>query len=154
MSNIVRLTPQIPALVINENEVTVTRLASLLQSAVIDTQLDDDGDLYASDGLEFPCWVQIMQGKKLIAFSTFMGLEEDEGDDWSAQVNKMNTSIQGVQFQWAHNKIYGHHIISYDSGLNARQFVKMLRRFSSAFKAGIMLDQDEKTTCSCSAVSS
>ena len=65
MTNVVRFTPQIPALglVINENEVTDARLASLLQSAVIDTQLDDEGDLYASDGLEFPCWVQILQRK-------------------------------------------------------------------------------------------
>ena len=65
MSTITRLTPNMPASTIGEEEVSIPRLASILEAAVIEFEIDRDGDLYASDGLEFPGWIQVTEDQKL-----------------------------------------------------------------------------------------
>jgi hypothetical protein len=55
----------------------------------------------------------------------------------------MNTSIIGVQFHWHEKAVWGQFWLSYDGGLNVRQFIKLLRRFGGAFRAGIMLGHDD-----------
>ncbi len=147
MNNIVRLTPDTPATTIGECDVTTSRLASFLEAAVIDFSIDDDGDLYASDGLEFPAWIRVLSSKKLIMFFTYIEPDNDkdegESEDWVARVNRMNTSIIAAQFHWHEKAVWGRFWLSYDGGLNVRQFIKLLRRFGGAFKAGIMLGHDD-----------
>jgi hypothetical protein len=141
MNKILRFTPDTPPAVIAEDEVTISRLASFLDAAFIDYTIDDDGDLYAKDGLEFPAWIDIDQDKKMIMFLTCISADEKVATDLMARVNEMNTSYVAVQFHLRGEVIWGHYWLSYDGGINVRQFIKMLRRFCSAFRAGII---DEK----------
>ena len=132
MGNIIRL-----ANVIKEEEVSLTRLQSLIEVAAIDVQVDEDEDLYATDDLEFPVWITMMNDKKLVMFYTFCEPRNLDCKDWYKEMNELNQEIIAAQFHWAEDAIWGHYFISYDGGLNARQFIKMLRRFSGAFRAGI-----------------
>lgn len=148
MSNIVRLQPDMPAAVLDEEEVTIARLASVLEAAVLDYEIDDDGDLYVKDGLEFPTWVQLIEDKKLVEFFTCFASTGSEGghvtnSDWMVQVNEMNITNVGVQFYLSGKTVWGHYWMSYDGGFNVRQFIKMLRRFSGAFRAGIRFLRDD-----------
>ncbi len=143
MGTITRLTPNMPAATISEDEVSIPRLASILEAAVIDFKIDTDGDLYASDGLEFPAWIQVTKEQKLITFFTYFKPQVVEEQDWLKWINDMNRTIVSVQFHWDEKGVVGGaHWMSYDGGLNVRQFIKMLRRFAGAFRAGLNLDDD------------
>jgi Putative bacterial sensory transduction regulator len=149
MSNILRMVPDTPAAVIAEDEVTLSRLASLLEAAVIEFKIDGDGDLYATDGLEFPTWIQLIEDKKLIIFFTYIRTDDAEETDTQARareddlawVNTMNKKILAVQFYWDEPAVWGQYAMTYDGGLNVRQFIKMLRRFAGAFTAGLALER-------------
>ena len=140
MSTILRLSPNTPAAVICEDEVTIARLMSFLDAAVIDSEIDEDGDIYVSDGLSFPCWIDVLKEKKMISFFTYYAPESLEGQDWFEVLNDMNTNVVVVQFSWNGKAVWGQYWMSYDGGLNVRQFIKMLRNFSGAFRAGIEIE--------------
>ena len=137
MSNIVRLAPETPAAIIAETDITLDRLSSFLSAAVIDFRLDTDGDLYVYDGLEFPIWIEIEADRKLLKLFTFSTIDQDDPGDLLARVNEMNSQITAVQFHLAEQRIWGHHWLTYDGGLNVRHFIKMIRCFSSAFACGV-----------------
>ena len=66
MTNVVRLIPNTPISVIDENEITIERLASLLAAAVIDCIVDGDGDLYLNgEGVDFSKDFRIMNTQRL-----------------------------------------------------------------------------------------
>ncbi len=94
-------------------------------------EIDEDGDLYAHDGLEFPVWIEALPDSNLIAFMNYQWPEKTVGVDWLARVNTMNKKMVAVQFHWSDQVVWGKYWMSYDGGLNARQFIKMVRRFNA-----------------------
>jgi len=118
---------------------SLARLESVLETAVFDVKMDRDGDLYVTDGLEFPSWVRLLEDDKLIIFVTYHRFDDPDEEDWPARMNEINHKIPLVQFHWCGNAIFGHYAMSYEGGLNGRQFIKMLRRFSSTFAQGTLL---------------
>lgn len=137
MTNVVRMSPEPMNSLIPESEVVGARLASLLEAAVIEFKIDSDGDIYASDGLEFPVWITIAEDKKLIAFFTFFDPEGVGAETALQTVNEINQTIVLVQFSWHGGKLWGHYWLTYDGGIDVKHFIKMLRRFSGAFVSGI-----------------
>lgn len=150
MTNVVRMSPEPLNSLIFENEVAGARLASILEAAVIEYKIDPDGDIYASDGLDFPVWITIAEDKKLIAFFTFYDPEGTGVGNALSAVNDINQSIVLVQFSWQANKLWGHYWMTYDGGIDVKHFIKMLRRFSGAFLMGIdrfkMVDKEADFT--------
>lgn len=140
MSNIHRLSPETSSSAIEEIEVTTGRLASILTSAVIDNRVDEDGHLYATDGLDFPAWVEIDGDRKLICFFTYFAFDEEAAeiaaDNAASIVNDLNASIILAQFNWKRDRLWGHYWMTFDTRIDARHFIKMLRAFSSAFVGG------------------
>ncbi len=51
--------------IIAEEEVTIPRLSSVLDAAFIDHEIDDDGDIYITDGVDFPLWIGLLSDQKL-----------------------------------------------------------------------------------------
>jgi hypothetical protein len=62
--------------VINEDDVSTEALLQLFRRAFLKAKIDDDGDLYVTDGLDFPIWVAVDTEQQLIRFFTFMQREE------------------------------------------------------------------------------
>jgi hypothetical protein len=107
--------------------------------------MDRDGDLYVTDGLDFPSWVRLPEDEKLIIFVTYQKIDDPDEEDWLARMNEVNHKTPLVQFHWCGNAIFGHYAMSYEGGLNGRQFIKMLRRFSSTFAHGALLACDNES---------
>jgi hypothetical protein len=145
MNEIVRLIPTHQSRIITEDEVSLARLQSILETAAFDVKMDRDGDLYVTDGLEFPSWIGLLDDEKLITFFTYVDLDDPDEEDWPARMNEINHRISLVQFHWCANAIWGHYAMSYEGGLNGRQFIKMLRRFSSTFVQGASLARDDES---------
>jgi hypothetical protein len=139
MNEIVRLIPTPQSHIISEDEVSIARLRSVLETAVFDVKMDRDGDLYVTDGLEFPSWVRRLEDEKLLIFVTYQKFDDPDEEDRPARMNEINHRTPLVQFHWCGNAIFGHYAMSYEGGLNGRQFIKMLRRFSSTFAQGALL---------------
>ena len=57
-------------------------------------------------------------------------------------VNAANARMALVQFHIADGRIWGYHWISYIDGLNIRQLINTLRRFSTGFKEGVLIEPD------------
>lgn len=136
MTNIQRLSPEPPSSKIEDAEVTANKLSSVLFAAVIESEVEDDGDIYATDGLNFPVWISIDTERKVLTFLTFLDPREGSGKVVETIVNELNSSMIWVQFYWHSDKIWGQCWMTFDGGLDPRQFIKVLRRFSGAFSAG------------------
>ena len=61
MSNIISFLPGLAPPTFAEDEVTIPRLSSVLDAAFIDHQIDDDGHIYVTDGIEFPLWIELLK---------------------------------------------------------------------------------------------
>lgn len=138
MINVARLPVAPPSSEIPEEDVSANRLASILVSAVIENEIDDDGDIYATDGLEFPVWISVDADRKFLSFMTYVSPDEHRSwaaDDMLSAVNDLKATYTYVQFHWrkAKNRVCGNYFMTFDGGLDPRQFIKMLRHFSSAF---------------------
>jgi hypothetical protein len=125
------------AQVIQEAEVTIERLRSILETAVIDLELDEDGDLYLTSGVEFPMWVLLDQDRKTLELFTFIGKVAADAATVALRLNEMNSNFALGQFYYLDDAIYSMHCVSFDGGLLPRQFVKTVRRFSGSLREAI-----------------
>ena len=144
------------ATTLTETEVSVERLVALLNGALFEAELDEDGDLYVRDGLEFPIWIRVAHEDKLLQLFTYAASENAKPEPTLELVNLMNRTIKLPQFHLDGKFVYGAFWITYDAGLAIRPFVKLLRRFSGAFVAGIRLleaGESQRSNRNCRAVS-
>ena len=139
MSTVIPLLPCLTPATISEHEVTNARLSSLLDTAFIDHEIDDEGDVYITDGVDFPLWVHIESDRKLLVLFTYCAVDDQPAENWLARVNDMNEKIAVPQFAYRRDAVWGSHWITYDGGFNVRQLIKMLRIFGGAFRAGLQL---------------
>ena len=140
MSNIHVLSPAPCSSTIEEPDVSAGRLVSILNGAVIDNEIDADGHVLATDGLEYPSWIAIDPDRKLLCF--FTSYTPDHGQHIKTErlltlVNDINQSHVLVQFHWGNGRLVGHYWMTFDGRLDPRHFIKMLRNFSEAFASGI-----------------
>lgn len=75
---------------------------------------------------------------KLIQIETVHKLLDHTGDPDSL-ANELNATAILLQFHHDQGSIWGNYWVTYDTGLNIRRFVKMLRRFSSIFESSIRI---------------
>jgi hypothetical protein len=136
MSKVIAFTGEfVPgAQVIQEAEVTVERLQSILETAVIDLELDDEGDLYLNDGLDFPIWVRVDHDRKALELFTFIRKVAADAATVALRLNGLNSNFALGQFHHLDDAIYSMHCVSFDGGLLPRQFVKTVRRFSGSLR--------------------
>ena len=137
MTNIVRLSLSPPNSIIPENEVCIQRLASVLDAAVIDYELDDEGHIYANEGLESPVVVSLEHNKKLISFAASAEMDVASSISVFSRCNEANSSIWLVQFCWMPPALWGFYSLPYDGGVDVKHVVKTLRRFAAAFAEGL-----------------
>ena len=143
MTNIISFTPGLTPATIAEDEVTIARLSGVLEAAFIDHRIEDDGDIYIWDGVDFPLWITIETDRKLLELFTCYSVDDQQAADWVNRVNDMNCKIMVPQFCYRCDAVWANYWMTYDGGLSVRQFVKMLRAFSGAFQAGVLMLESE-----------
>ena len=92
MSNIIPFLPGLSPSVIAEEEVTIPRLSSVLDAAFIDHEIDDDGDIYVTDGVDFPLWIGVLSDRKLAVLFTYCSLDDKPAATWLARPRRQVTS--------------------------------------------------------------
>lgn len=138
-ASIIPFDPNNSAMVLAQDEVTAARIAALLNTALFDAEIDEDGDIYVNDGLEFPVWISVLHSDRLLQLFTYFTADDDAPIPTLEAVNDMNKNVKLPQFFLSGDKVCASFWIAYDGGLPSKQFVRSLRRFASAFLAGLRL---------------
>ena len=141
MGEVISFVPAVRAAIIPEHEVTIASLLAVLEAAYIDHDLDEDGAIYVRDGIDFPLWIRLMPEQKLLLV-TFFPVDDQPDVDWTARANELNCRIEVPQFCYARDAVWASYWMTYAGGLNLRQFIKMMRRFSSAVQTAITMPHD------------
>jgi len=81
--------------------------------------------------------VHVDSDRKLLELFTYIGKVTQDGATVTLRLNDLNNRYVLGQFSLIDSAIYSRHIVSFDGGLLPRQFVKMVRRFSSSFREAI-----------------
>ena len=79
MSNVVPFLSGLKPRLLPEEEVTISRLSAILESAFIDHEIDETGDLFVTDGLEYPLRVAIDAAGKFLHLFTYSEIERGAG---------------------------------------------------------------------------
>src|SRR4051794_3495169 len=79
-------------IVISEDDVTTEALMQLFHRAFLRAQLDEDGDVYISEGLDFPIWVSVDREQRVLRLFTFMDTDEDDVRFTQAGANHLNAT--------------------------------------------------------------
>jgi hypothetical protein len=131
---------------LSQHDVTNERLGLVLESAVIDYDVDDDGDIYIKDGVQFPFWIWADTKTLHVRFYTFW-----ESDGASIELtNGFNKRFRVVQFYLEGRVIKACYDMTFRYGLDCRQLVVMLRQFGEVCHAAMTqaLEQCPRQTAS------
>ncbi len=116
-----------------QDEVTNARLGVVLDNAVIEYEVDDDGDLYIKDGVQFPFWIWVDSKAQHLRFYTFW-----ESDGASVElINGFNKRFRVVQFYLDGTITKAGYDMTFRFGLDCRQLVVMLRQFGEVCQAAL-----------------
>ena len=129
MSNIIPINGDGPLLTISEDKVTLDELQCVLRSIFIECERHDDR-LQVLDGLDDPCSLRIDHDRKLVLFVSIIKCEGTLPQALE-KVNDLNGSLILARFHCDEDgDVWAEYFMTYDGGLNVRQFVKLLRRFA------------------------
>jgi len=123
--------------VMNEDEVS-TPLLQLFHRAFLTAHIDDDGDLYITDGPDFPIWVSVDADQRLIRFFTFM--QRDEGRPFTeAAANYANATVVLPTFHVRcdrKDRLSSHYVMTFVDGVIDTHVITAARRFAGASAYG------------------
>lgn len=116
---------------LSEGEVTIERLQAFLDAAVLDYEIDDDGDIHVMDGASFPLWITIDHRAKSLRLFTYIpsGSTSFEG------VNALNARYRIVQFALDGDRILANYYMCFRFSLDTRHLVIMARSFGEICRA-------------------
>jgi hypothetical protein len=130
MTNVIPMNADGPLLTICENKLTLEELQRVLGSIFIECEREHDR-LHVVDGLEDPCFVSIDHDRKFVLFISNI---EHKGPKPRVieKTNELNGDLIMVRFRCDEDRdtVWAEYFMTYDGGLNVRQFVKLLRRFA------------------------
>jgi hypothetical protein len=130
MTNVIPMNVDGPLLTISEDKVTLDELQRVLASIFIECERGD-GRLHVIDGLDDPCFVGIDYDRKFILFISSI---EHKGPRPRVveKVNELNGDLIMARFHCDDDRdaVWAEYFMTYDGGLNVRQFIKLLRRFA------------------------
>ena len=117
VSNVVPFLSGLKPPLLPEEEVTISRLSAILEAAFIDYEIDETGDLFVTDGLEYPLWVTIDSAGKFLHLFTYHEIDEEPEADWLSRINRMNETLIVTRFYRMDDAIWGDYSMSFEGGL-------------------------------------
>jgi hypothetical protein len=124
--------------VIHEDDVSTDALLQLFRRAFLKAKIDDDGDVYITDGLDFPIWVAVDFEQRLIRFFTFMQREEARPFT-EAAANYANATVVLPTFHVRcdrKDRLSSHYVMTFADGVIDTHVITAARRFAGASAYG------------------
>jgi len=131
---------------------TAEAIRVMFTDAAHDAELDNDGDVYITGSdIEFPIWVGVTDDKiRLFTYMRFKGgVELNDAYRFS---NDLNGSVILPSFHVISTEdeegqnlfLYGNYYILINREYDRKNIISTARRFAGAFKAGLLLDKNDK----------
>ncbi len=124
------------SIVTSDGEVSIAWLQSLFERAFFTSTVDAEGDIYITEGLEFPIWLRVIEEEKLIRFFTYLQHDpEQHGPITERSANHLNATVLLATFYVHRNepgRLYTDYVLPYGHGIVAAQVITAARRFAGA----------------------
>ena len=123
----------------DEHEVTTDALLALFRRAFLTAHVDDDGDIYITEGLDFPIWVSLDTEQRLIRFFTFMRRDDAQRPFTIADANHVNATVVLPTFYVRadhKDRLCSHYVLPYVDRLIDTHVITAARRFAGASAYG------------------
>lgn len=132
---------------IERSDITIEYLAAILDDAAIDFKIDDDQDLYVTS-TEFNLWIKHDPEKQYILLTTYWGFRPEVNELNALRfINRCNANLMPVCQFILNDDIdgcYGSFGIDIRYGLNHRQLLRDMRRFSQTFAMAVRTEDRER----------
>jgi hypothetical protein len=122
-----------------EDEVTTEALLALFRRAYLSAHLDDDGDIYITDGVDFPIWARVDAEQRLIRLFTYMRRDGDQPPFTAADANHVNATVVLPTFYVRSDykdRLCSHYVLPYAGGVIDAHIITAARRFAGASAYG------------------
>ena len=122
-----------------EQEVTTHALLSLFRRAFLTAHVDDDGDIYITEGLDFPIWVSVDAEQRLIRYFTFMRRDAAQPPFTTAAANHVNATVVMPTFYVRadhRDRLCSHYVVPFVDGVIDTHVITAARRFAGASAYG------------------
>lgn len=137
--------------ILKSEDVTVDVLSKIFTVAGLVTSVDQDGDIFVDEGLDFAAWVIIDRENKYLMFRTYVRCKKDAPlGELDAYVASLNAKYYLAQFSYNIHEngqafLNAHYFIFYSFGLIPGQVTFSLRKFAKLFIEAIRIsDRDDK----------
>ena len=121
--------------IMDEHDVTTDALLALFRRAFLKAHVDDDGDVYITDGTDVPVWVRIDSEQRLIQFFTYMRRNIDQPPFTAADANHVNATVVVPAFYVRSDqkdRLCSHYVMTYVDGVIDVHVITAARRFAGA----------------------
>lgn len=115
-------------------DLSLETFRKVLDEAHFTFETDGDGDLYISEGLEFPLWINVNEDEKLLKIITFASLAENADEFLSLQLaNRINVNFFPNAVSVSDGKLESYFYVFLDEVMSEQNLIRILRNCSSAF---------------------
>lgn len=115
-------------------EFTIENIKKAIDEAHFESEIDNDGDIYITEGLEFPCWVSVGEENEVLKVMTYAKLRENADELKSLRLaNRINTSFFPNVVSVNNGKLESYYYALLDDSMSEKNLVKIIRRCTSSF---------------------
>jgi hypothetical protein len=118
---------------ITESEVNNESLIRALRTVSLTAKIDEDGDLYLSDGLDWPIWLRLEPEALVVVLYSFVDFPPEIRNNLGAIASRYNEAHPCAQFiaDTSESQVIASAYYFYDEMLLIKQFVRLLHCFAS-----------------------
>lgn len=121
--------------------VTIEKVAEILESAAIDHEVTDDGQLYVT-GHPFNFWLRVDEKRHLLVWWTYWEFTQDVDELEALRFcNFLCHNKIMVQFSKSteNDRLYGHFMLPIRDGLNPKLLLRISQKFSAIFHESVQM---------------
>jgi hypothetical protein len=108
------------------------------------SEIDEDGEIYISEGLEFPCWVSVNAEDETLRVYTYAKLQDNVDELKALQLaNRINAKFFPNSVSVINGRLVSYYYVFLDQSISEKNFMKILRRCASAFVSAIREEDSE-----------
>ena len=125
--------------IIKKEDVNVKQICKILNSAAIETEVDEEGDVYLKKGgVDFGLWVKFIDESRIRLFTYAQcksGVSPESVEKFAVKLNLEYVLVRYTSTAYDDGNIFlnGDSYIIFPFGLQAENFVATVKAFSSIF---------------------
>lgn len=121
-------------------EVSIENIKAILEAAFIGCKIDEDGDLYASEGIDFPVFIGVDNDRPFIKFFSYASFKDGETVDEAkanAFCNNINRKFYLITTYQHTGRVWFNYYMRHGGMVEPKILVDVLRRCGNTFRQAV-----------------